>query len=44
VDWTRRRYVRKPRGAPPGRVSIIQAKTIFVAPDEATEERLRDEE
>lgn len=41
VDWTRRRYVRKPRGAPPGRVSLIQARTIFVAPDAALEERLR---
>jgi predicted ribosome quality control (RQC) complex YloA/Tae2 family protein len=43
VDWTRRRYVRKPRGAPPGRVSILQAKTVFVAPDAELEERLREE-
>jgi predicted ribosome quality control (RQC) complex YloA/Tae2 family protein len=43
VDWTRRKYVRKPRGAPPGRVSIMHAKTIFVAPDPAVEERLRAE-
>ena len=42
VDWTRRRYVRKPRGAPPGRVSIQQAKTVFVAPDGELEERLRE--
>ncbi|HEX8393464.1 MAG TPA: NFACT RNA binding domain-containing protein [Longimicrobium sp.] len=41
VDWTRRRYVRKPRGAPPGRVSLVQAKTLFVEPDSALEERLR---
>ncbi|HEU4885968.1 MAG TPA: NFACT family protein [Longimicrobium sp.] len=41
VDWTRRKYVRKPRGAPPGRVSIMHARTIFVAPDPAVEERLR---
>ncbi|HST58465.1 MAG TPA: NFACT RNA binding domain-containing protein [Longimicrobium sp.] len=41
VDWTRRKYVRKPRGAPPGRVSILHAKTIFVEPDTALEERLR---
>jgi predicted ribosome quality control (RQC) complex YloA/Tae2 family protein len=41
VDWTRRKYVRKPRGAPPGRVTLIHAKTIFVAPDPAVEERLR---
>lgn len=43
VDWTRRKYVRKPRGAPPGRVSLLHAKTIFVAPDPAVEERLRAE-
>lgn len=43
VDWTRRRYVRKPRGAPPGRVSILQAKTVFVSPDAELEERLREE-
>lgn len=42
VDWTRRKYVRKPRGAPPGRVLVSQAKTIFVAPDPALEERLRE--
>jgi len=43
VDWTRRKHVRKPRGAPPGRVSILQAKTIFVEPDPALEERLRED-
>ena len=43
VDWTRRKYVRKPRGAPPGRVSVLQAKTVFVEPDTALEERLREE-
>ena len=42
VGWTRRKYVRKPRGAPPGRVSLIQARTVFVAPDPAVEERLRE--
>jgi predicted ribosome quality control (RQC) complex YloA/Tae2 family protein len=41
VDWTRRKYVRKPRKAPPGRVVIERAKTIFVEPDEQLEERLR---
>lgn len=41
VDWTRRKYVRKPRGAPPGRVSILHAKTIFVEPDASLEERLK---
>jgi predicted ribosome quality control (RQC) complex YloA/Tae2 family protein len=41
VDWTRRKHVRKPRGAPPGRVTLSHAKTVFVAPDQAVEERLR---
>ncbi|HET7229362.1 MAG TPA: NFACT RNA binding domain-containing protein [Longimicrobium sp.] len=41
VDWTRRKHVRKPRGAPPGRVTVSHAKTVFVAPDAAVEERLR---
>lgn len=41
VDWTRRRYVRKPRKAPAGVVLVDRAKTIFVAPDPALERRLR---
>lgn len=41
VDWTRRKHVRKPRGAPPGRVGLLHAKTLFVAPDPAVEERMR---
>jgi predicted ribosome quality control (RQC) complex YloA/Tae2 family protein len=40
VDWTRRRHVRKPRGAPPGRVVLQRAQTVFVAPDPAVETRL----
>ncbi|MBW3569645.1 MAG: DUF814 domain-containing protein [Gemmatimonadetes bacterium] len=43
VDWTRRKYVRKPRGAPPGRVTLMHGRTLFVAPDPAVEERLRAE-
>lgn len=41
VSWTRRKHVRKPRGAPPGRVSLLQAKTVFVAPGAEVEARLR---
>lgn len=41
VDWTRRKYVRKPRKAPPGQVLVERAKTLFVAPDPGMEERLR---
>ena len=41
VDWTRRKYVRKPRKAPPGTVTLEREKTVFVAPDLETAERLR---
>jgi predicted ribosome quality control (RQC) complex YloA/Tae2 family protein len=41
VDWTRRKYVRKPRKAPPGRVLVERVKTIFVEPDEKLNEKLR---
>jgi hypothetical protein len=43
VDWTRRKHVRKPRGAPPGAVVPQQVKTVFVEPDPAVEERLKHE-
>lgn len=43
VDWTRRKYVRKPRKAPPGQVLVERVKTLFVEPDPALEERLREE-
>lgn len=42
VDWTRRKHVRKPRGAPPGAVIPQQVKTVFVEPDSAVEERMRE--
>jgi hypothetical protein len=35
VDWTFRKYVRKPRKAPPGRVTMERVETVFVRPDEA---------
>ena len=41
VDWTRRKWVRKPRGAPPGVVALERVETVFVSPDPALEERLR---
>lgn len=34
VDWTRRKYVRKPRGAPPGTVIPQRVRTLFVEPGE----------
>jgi len=40
VDWTLRKYVRKPRGSAPGAVLPDRVKTIFVAPDEDLLERL----
>ncbi len=42
VDWTRRKHVRKPRGAPAGAVIPQRVKTLFVTPDADAEERLRD--
>jgi len=44
VDWTRRRYVRKPRKAAPGAVVPDRVRTVFVEPDRRVEERLRVEE
>jgi predicted ribosome quality control (RQC) complex YloA/Tae2 family protein len=44
VDWTRRRYVRKPRKAPAGMVVAERVRTLFVEPDARLEERLRVEE
>ena len=41
VDYTRRKYVRKPRRSPPGTVMIERAKTVFVEPSEEMERRLR---
>lgn len=41
VDWTRRKWVRKPRGAPPGAVVPERTETVFVSPDPSLEERLR---
>jgi len=41
VDYTRRKYVRKPRRSPPGTVMMERAKTIFVEPSVALEEQLR---
>ncbi len=40
VDWTLRKYVRKPRGAAPGAVVPQRVKTLFVEPDPALGERL----
>ena len=40
VDWTRRKYVRKPRKAPPGSVMVERVKTVFVTPDPELEARL----
>lgn len=35
VAWTRKKYVRKPKGAPPGAVLISQEKTLLVRADAA---------
>ncbi|MDP2478904.1 MAG: NFACT family protein [Candidatus Palauibacterales bacterium] len=41
VDWTRRKYVRSPRKAPPGVVVPERVQTVFVEPSEALLEKLR---
>jgi predicted ribosome quality control (RQC) complex YloA/Tae2 family protein len=41
VTWTRRKYVRKPRKAPPGAVVVERGKTLFVEPSEAVDRALR---
>jgi hypothetical protein len=43
VDWARRKHVRKPRNAPPGRVLVEREKTVFVEPDARVAERLTEE-
>ncbi|MFH1766392.1 MAG: NFACT RNA binding domain-containing protein [Gemmatimonadota bacterium] len=40
VDWTRKKYIRKPRKAPPGTVIPDRAQTLFVQPDPALPDRL----
>ncbi len=40
VDYTLRKYVRKPRKTKPGLVTISQEKTIIVAPDKSLIEKL----
>jgi predicted ribosome quality control (RQC) complex YloA/Tae2 family protein len=44
VDWTRRKYVRKPRKAAPGLVLPERVRTVFVQPDQALAERMRVDE
>jgi predicted ribosome quality control (RQC) complex YloA/Tae2 family protein len=44
VDWTRRKYVRKPRGARPGTVLPRETRTVFVEPDPELPGRLRFED
>lgn len=41
VDWTRRKYVRKPRKAGPGQVVFERGRTLFVEPDAELDRRLR---
>jgi predicted ribosome quality control (RQC) complex YloA/Tae2 family protein len=44
VDWTRRKYVRKPRKSGPGLVATERGRTLFVEPDAGVEKRLREGE
>ena len=40
MDYTLRKYVRKPRKAKPGLVTISQEKTIIVPPDKSLVQKL----
>jgi predicted ribosome quality control (RQC) complex YloA/Tae2 family protein len=40
VDWTLRKYVRKPRKSPPGRVAVERVETLFVRPEPSLLEAL----
>jgi predicted ribosome quality control (RQC) complex YloA/Tae2 family protein len=42
VDWTRRKHVRKPRGAAPGSVMVDRAQTVMVRPTAAAVRAIRD--
>lgn len=44
VAWTRRKYVRKPRGASAGSVAPERVETVFVSPDPSLLERLQPNE
>ncbi len=44
VDWTLRKYVRKPRGSAPGAVVPDRVQTLFVTPDQALLDQLSSEE
>jgi len=43
VDWTRRKYVRKPRKSPPGAVVPDRVKTLFVEPDPDRVRRMKED-
>ena len=41
VDYTRRKYVKKPSGAAPGKVIYTHHKTAYITPDEAAVREIR---
>ena len=40
VMWTERKHVRKPKGAPPGRVTVSDTRNVAVRMDQARIDRL----
>ena len=44
VAWTKRRYVKKPSGAAPGKVIYTHQKTAYLTPEEEEIKRIRLEE
>jgi len=44
VTYTRAKYIRKPKGFPPGRVTVADASTIGLSLEQARLKRLMDSE
>ena len=40
IDYTQRKFVKKPKGAPPGKVTYSQQKTMMLVPDQRRLDRL----
>ena len=43
VDYTQRKNIKKPNGAKPGMVIYLTNKTIYITPDEARIQRMKNE-
>lgn len=43
VDYTQRKNIKKPNGAKPGMVIYLTNKTIYITPDEARIQQMKNE-